>query len=56
MEQAILMATDTNTPVWYWFEMPLKELAEWIRTANRAFSKRNKELENLRKQQKRNRK
>lgn len=48
MEQSLLMATDTNTPVSYYFELPVPKLVEWIRTANRAFKKRNEEIKKLR--------
>ena len=43
------MATDTNTPVGYFFEMPLPDLVRWIRTANTAFEKRQKAVEEQRK-------
>lgn len=50
MEQSLLMATDTNTPVDHYFEMSVPKLVGWIRTANRAFKKRNEEIQKLRKQ------
>lgn len=52
MEQSLLMATDTHTPISYYMGMPLCQLVEWIRTANRAFEKRDKAVEEKRKQRK----
>lgn len=49
MEQSLLMAADTHTPISYYMGMPLCQLVEWIKTANRAFEKRHRAIAERRK-------
>ncbi len=45
----MLMATDTHTPISFFMSMPIRQLIEWIKTANTAFSKRNEAIKQQRK-------
>lgn len=39
MEVSLLLAHNTYTPVFYWLDLPLLELMEWVDSANKVFSR-----------------
>jgi len=39
MEVCLLLAANTYTPVFYWLDLPLLELLEWVDSASKVLSR-----------------